>query len=175
MRNVQTRLIDAPASTVGALMDTVAGPDDRLWPKATWPAIKLDRGLTSGSRGGHGSIRYFVSGYEPGRRIRFTFEPATGLDGYHELRVERITKGQCRLVHEVAGRARGWVHLTWPLVIRWLHEALIHDLLDNAQRAATGELPKPARWSPWVRLLRGTTARRGNTGRTKTTREHQRA
>src|SRR6266545_4192943 len=82
MRNVQTRIINAPASTVGALIDTLAGPDDQLWPASTWPPLKLDHGLTVGSRGGHGPIRYHVSEYEPGRRVRFTFEPVTGVTGY---------------------------------------------------------------------------------------------
>jgi hypothetical protein len=44
--------------------------------------------------------------------------------------------------------------LGWPLAVRWLHDALIEDLLDNAELAATGTVRRPARWSPWVRMLR---------------------
>jgi len=147
---------------VGALIDTLAGPDDQLWPASTWPPLKLDHGLTVGSRGGHGPIRYHVSEYEPGRRVRFTFEPVTGVTGYHELRVEPLTPDGCRLVHELVGRLHGRTHLAWLLAIRWLHKALIHDLLDNAQRSATGELAHPSRWSPWVRLLRRAERSRAN-------------
>ena len=154
MRNVQSRVIDAPPSTVGTLIDTLAGPDDRLWPTDTWPAIKFDRGLAVGSTGGHGPIRYYVSAYEPGKRVRFTFTPETGIQGYHELRVEPIGPATTRLVHEGVGRTFGRTRLTWPLAVRWLHEALIQDLLDNAQREATGRPANPRRWSPWVRLLR---------------------
>jgi hypothetical protein len=43
--------------------------------------------------------------------------------------------------------------LTWPLIFRPLHEALIEDSLDDAERALGGE-PPAREWSPWVRLLR---------------------
>jgi len=51
-------------------------------------------------------------------------------------------------------RLRGRTRLTWPLAIRWLHDACIEDLLDNAEEALTGALLRPSRWSPWVRFLR---------------------
>jgi hypothetical protein len=38
--------------------------------------------------------------------------------------------------------------------VRWLHDALIEDLLDRAVQAAGGAVVRPARWSPSVRLLR---------------------
>jgi hypothetical protein len=154
MRNVQSRVIAALAAAVGALLDGVAGPDDPIWPAASWPRIKLDRGLAIGSRGGHGPIRYHVADYEPGSRVRFVFDPAIGLTGYHELRVEPIDRDHCRLVHDVVARTHGSMRLRWPLAIRWLHEALIQDLLDNAERAAAGTVARPARWSLWVRALR---------------------
>lgn len=103
---------------------------------------------------GHGPIRYSVTAYEPGARIRFGFDPAIGFDGYHELRVEPIGPRRGRLVHDVVGRTRGRMRLFWPLALRWLHGALLQDLLDNAQLAATGTLACPARQSAWVRLLR---------------------
>ncbi len=155
MRNVQRRVLDAPADRVGALLDRLATPGDPLWPAPAWPPLVLDRGLVPGSAGGHGPIRYALTEYEPGRRVRFTFDPRVGIRGYHELRVEPVTGGRCELVHVIAGRLTGATHLAWPLAIRWLHEALLADLLDNAERAATGTLRRPARWSGWVRLLRG--------------------
>jgi hypothetical protein len=43
----------------------------------------------------------------------------------------------------------------WPLMVRWLHEALVQDLFDNAERRVTGTLAgRRARWSPWVRAMR---------------------
>jgi hypothetical protein len=36
--------------------------------------------------------------------------------------------------------------------------ALIEDLLDRAELEVTGTVASPARWSPWVSLLRGAEA-----------------
>jgi Polyketide cyclase / dehydrase and lipid transport/Protein of unknown function (DUF2867) len=159
MRNVQARDIAAPPERVGALLDRLAGPDDPLWPAPAWPPILLDRGLAVGSTGGHSRIRYRVTEYEPGHRIRFAFDPRIGLRGYHEFRVES-DPGGCRLVHDGVATTHGPTRLAWPVAVRWLHEALIKDLLDNAESAATGTLRAPGRWSPWVRLLRRTLALR---------------
>src|SRR5262249_36462925 len=125
MRNVQSRVIDAPAPVLGALVDGIAGSGDRLWPAPNWPAIRLDRGLTVGSKGGHGPIRYSVIEYEPGARIRFAFDPAIGAIGYHELRLEPVDANHTRLVHQMVGRTQGRMRLLWPLAVRWLHEALL--------------------------------------------------
>jgi hypothetical protein len=48
----------------------------------------------------------------------------------------------------------GPARLSWPLVFRPLHDALLEDALDNAERQVTGRLQLPARWSPYVRALR---------------------
>lgn len=155
MRNIHQRSIAAPAEELGALLDALATPDDRIWPAPAWPRLVLDAGLTPGSRGGHGPIRYHVSAYEPGRRARFEFAPGVGLDGYHELRITPEGPDACTLTHTLTGTLQGRMRLLWPLAIRWFHDALLEDLLDNAERAAAGRLSgRPARWSPWVRLLR---------------------
>lgn len=154
MRNVHERSIDAPADVVGALLDRIAGEDDPLWPTPAWPPIRFDRALAAGATGGHGPIRYSVEEYEPGRRLRCRFDPAIGVDGFHELTVEPQHDGKSVLRHVISARLSGRMRLAWPLSIRWLHDALIEDLLDNAQLAATGRLAKRARWSAWVRLQR---------------------
>lgn len=135
----------------------------------TWSPLRLDAGLTVGSAGGHGRIRYEVSEYEPGSRVRFTFAPGRGLDGHHEFVVIPEGPARCQVVHTASGRLAGGMRLVWPLAIRWLHEALLADLFDNIEREATGRLVRPARWSPWVRLLRrffpptsASTSRRGS-------------
>lgn len=154
MRNIQGRVIEAPLGVVGALLDRLSGSDDPLWPSPAWPPLRLDRALSTGAGGGHGPIRYRVSGYEPRRRVRFTFDDAIGLSGFHEFRVEPIDARRCRLVHDLSATTHGRMIAGWPLAVRWLHEALIQDLLDNAQRVATGAGSRPRRHSPWVRFLR---------------------
>jgi hypothetical protein len=49
--------------------------------------------------------------------------------------------------------------VAWPVAIRWLHDAVLEDLLDRAELAVTGTVARPAVWSPWVRLLRVVTKR----------------
>jgi hypothetical protein len=155
MRNIQHRVIKAPADALGVLLDRFASAEDLLWPAAAWFPVVLDSGLTPGSSGGHGPIRYSVSSYQPGRRIRFDFAPDLGINGYHELVITEEGPASCRLTHTISAGLSGRMVLLWPLVIRWLHEALLQDLLDNAEVAVTGRLARPrARWSWWVRLLR---------------------
>ncbi|MFE7492135.1 hypothetical protein [Kitasatospora sp. NPDC057541] len=49
---------------------------------------------------------------------------------------------------------RGAARLTWPLAFRWLHDALLEDSLERAERVCDSELRTPANWSRYVRLLR---------------------
>ena len=155
MRNVQERIIHAPAAIVGSLLNDFGGPNDRLWPSPPWPAAQLDNGLEVGSRGGHDQIRYEVTEFEPGRRVRMTFDKSAGINGYHELFVTPEGPDRCRLTHIVEGRTHGPAIFLWPTVVRWMHEAVVHDLLDNAELAAAGRLAGAAStWSPWVKFLR---------------------
>lgn len=136
------------ADGAGALIDTLTGPDDRLWPHPTWPRMRFDRPLGVGARGGHGPIGYVIEEYEPGARIRFRFTAPRGFHGYHEF----TAKGP-ELRHSLIMRTTGTARLTWPLLFRPLHDALVEDALDRAC-AAMGVAHTPARWSPYVRLLR---------------------
>ncbi|HEV8630456.1 MAG TPA: SRPBCC family protein, partial [Thermoanaerobaculia bacterium] len=131
------------------------------------------RPLAVGAAGGHGPIRYTVTAYEPGRRVEFTFAPTLRLDGTHTLTVEPDGEGACVVYHVIAARPRGRMRLAWPLMFRCLHDALIEDLLDNAEEALTGRVAARARWSWWVRWLRSRraprhypAARRGGEGAT---------
>ncbi len=123
-----------------------------LWP-ADWPKLRLDRPLGIGADGGHGFVRYRCTGYEPGKRLEFTFSPGLGLIGTH---VFEAVPGGVR--HTLRGRPIGWMRLWWPLAVRWLHDALIEDLFDNISVSA-GQRIEPARWSGWVRLLRAAARR----------------
>ncbi|MEU6669228.1 hypothetical protein [Streptomyces sp. NPDC046727] len=59
------RSLPAKPAEVGALIDGLASENDRLWPKAPWLPMRLDRPLGSGTRGGHGPVRYRVAAYVP--------------------------------------------------------------------------------------------------------------
>jgi hypothetical protein len=153
IRNIHERVMHAPPTEVGTLIDGLASEHDRLWPSDRWPAIRLDRPLGVSASGGHGFIRYSVSDYEPGRRVEFRFDPRTGLAGRHWFEVGS-REGRTTLRHTLEAAPRGRTRIAWPLIYQWLHDALIEDALDRAEMATAGRPVRARRWSPWVRLLR---------------------
>jgi hypothetical protein len=152
--NVHERVFPARPEDVGALLDSLAGPDDQVWPGGQWPALHLDRGLAVGSHGGHGPVRYTVAAYVPGQWVRFEFSAPRGFHGFHEFTVHPARDGHAALRHTLSMRARGAARLTWPMMFRWTHDALIEDGLDGVERTLTGTVAHPARWSARVRFLR---------------------
>ncbi|WP_216215997.1 SRPBCC family protein [Amycolatopsis aidingensis] len=153
--NQHARRLPGSTADAGALIDGLAGQGDRLWPSDQWPAMRLDRPLGAGAAGGHGPIRYQVESYTPGLAIRFRFGAPRGFDGFHEFTLHRSGAGETELRHLLVLRLRGRAWLSYPLLWRPLHDALIEDALDRAEREFTGRLRSPARWSRYVRLLRG--------------------
>src|SRR5262245_37287033 len=162
IRNVHSRELPVPIASVGPLLDGVLGPDS-IWPSEGWPALRLDGGLSVGSSGGHGPIRYRVSDYQQGKRLEFAFDPSMGIEGTHALELHSggSGPGSTLVRHTLIGRPTAVAtRLRWAFAIRWLHDALIEDLLDKVAVAAGCPPARPARWSPWVRLLRWVTSRR---------------
>lgn len=88
-----------------------------------------------------------------GRRVRFRFTAPRGFHGTHGLDVEPVGPSHTRLRHVLEMRTTGRARVSWPLVYRPLHDALLEDALDRAERAVGGA-PNPRPWSRWVRLLR---------------------
>ncbi|MER5254928.1 DUF2867 domain-containing protein [Streptomyces sp. NPDC002855] len=148
--NEHERVIEAPAEVVGALLDRLSTEDDPLFPTPAWAAMIFDRPLGVGATGGHGPVRYSVTEYEPGRRVRFAFTPPD--NGFHELSVEPMGEGRCRVRHVLETEPRGRDRLLWPALVRPLHDTIIEEVFDNVERAATGGCARPVRWSPLVRL-----------------------
>lgn len=146
IRNVHQRTLSCAPEEAGALIDSLASPDDRLWPVDRWPAMRFDRGLVPGARGGHGPIRYEVAAHIAGREARFTFT-GSGLTGQHWLELD-CTGTRPVLRHVIQARVHGRLVVLWALAIRWLHDALVEDALDRADG-----LP-PRRFPPHVRILR---------------------
>lgn len=165
VRNVHRRVVDR-VERVTQLLDRLASDDDELWPRDRWPAMALDRPLQVGARGGHGPVRYWVELYEPGRRVRFRFTRPRGFDGFHDLHVVD-DNDTAELVHVLDASMHGLARLSWPLLFRPLHDALIEDLLDNAQgRGARGNLRRTdslvgwrRRWIEWCHASRWTRPR----------------
>lgn len=153
VRNTHSRQLPSPPEAVGQLLDSLASTHDRLWPNSRWPAMRFDRPLGVGAQGGHGPIRYFVASYTPGQQIRFQFTGPRGFHGFHGFDVFVEADGTTCLQHILEMDTRGPALLTWPLLYRWLHDALIEDALARGQ-AALGLVAEVRPWNLWVRILR---------------------
>lgn len=158
--NIHERRLPVPAATMGPLVGRLGSADDPLWPARGWPRMTLEGPPAVGVHGRHGPIRYRVTDYRPGRSIDFTFDEGVGLRGLHRLEVVPEGPQACTVRHVVEGRTTGTMRLVWPLAMRWLHDALVEDLMDRAELAAGTGPAQPATWSPWVRVLRRATAPR---------------
>ena len=130
--NVHVREIAAPAAAVGEILATLGSADDRLWATDIWVTtpVMFDRPLAVGAEGGHGSIRYSVVEYEPGRRIVFEFSPDGGLSGTHGFELEALAPDRCRLRHFLEAETSRWMRPIMPILIGY-HER---------QRTASGWL-----------------------------------
>ncbi|MFG2829427.1 SRPBCC family protein [Streptomyces sp. NPDC048434] len=152
--NVHERVLPVPRAEAGLLIDGLSGDADRLWPRRDWPPMLFDGPLAPGAAGGHGPVRYTVAAHVPGQWVRFTFSAPRGFHGFHEFTVHPLGPDRTLLRHTLAMHARGPARLSWPLAFRQLHDAALEDSLDRAERACTGTVARPARWSRYVRLLR---------------------
>jgi len=157
--NLHERVLDAPAETVGKLLDGLASANDLLWPIDRWPAMRFDRPLGVGAAGGHGPIRYTVASYVPGRSLQFRFQAPPGFHGFHRFELEPLDGSQSKLRHIIDMRATGLTWLAWTIVIRPLHNALIEDAFDRAQTFA-GKPQTKRTFSVWVTFVRWRLRRR---------------
>lgn len=158
--NIHTRELHTSRDAVGALLDSLASNQDLLWPHDRWPAMRLDRPLQIGAVGGHGPIRYRVEWYEPGRAVLFRFTGPRGFHGAHGFEIKDSAPGMVHLEHRLSMRLSGVALFSWPLMFRWLHDALIEDALDRAEAAVTSRPLQERRWSLWVRFLRRVASRK---------------
>ena len=156
--NHHERTIRAPRDTIARLLDTLAGPEDRLWPGRAWPPMRFREGLAVGASGGHGPVRYTVERIVPGSEIRFRFTGPAGFSGWHGFSVRDSGPGRCVLQHDLELRPSGWARLSWPLFFRPMHDALVEEALDLAEGTVTGAAVPPQR-TVWVRVLRWATIR----------------
>ena len=148
VRNVHERVLPVPADEVGPLLDRLGGPEDVLWPSPQWAPMVLDRPVGLDATGGHGPVRYRVTAHRPGRLVEFTARPGSGFDGTHTFSVEPADASRTVLRHVLRARPIGGMRLLWPLVVRWVHDAVLEDLFDRAEAAVGTGPARPARWSP---------------------------
>lgn len=154
--NVHERELPASTVQIGALLDRLFGPEDCLWPAVQWPMSRSGE-LRIGAACHHDHIRYTVTEYQPGQRVWFAFTEID-LHGGHGLEVLK-EEGATRLRHTLRARPRRSMRILWPLIVRPVHDAILEDLLDNAEREVTGTVASPHRYSRWIRVLRAINSR----------------
>jgi hypothetical protein len=146
IRNVHSRDLPVSREQVAALMASLVSADDRLWSRQWWPPMRFDRPLSVGADGGHGPIRYVVESYVPGEHIVFRFTAPRGFHGTHAYFIEPVSDTHSRLRHVLEMRITGPALLSWPLVFRPLHDALIEDSLNVAEAHVQNRKPTPRQW-----------------------------
>lgn len=160
IQNQHRRQVDHSPVAVGLRLDTLSMRDDRLWPHELWPRMLLDRPLGVGAQGGHGPIRYVVEEYDPGRQVVFRFISPKGFHGTHQFRVQG-SEEKCEILHSIDMDVSGWALITWPILFRPLHDALLEDALDKLQADLAGSEWSRRGWSLYVRILRKMLAGKG--------------
>ena len=99
--------------------------------------------LGVGANGGHGPIRYFVEAYTPGESITFRFTGPKGFDGFHGFELVSGPNQRVVLRHTLSMTTHGPAVVSWPLVFRPMHDALIEDSLATAQESLGGDSHHP--------------------------------
>lgn len=151
--SVHETFIACSAQEAGALLDRFDEAASPCWPHAAWPRDAFDGPLAVGALGGHGATRYRVVAYRPGRELVFRFESPAGFEGVHGLRIEAGGEGTT-VTHFTRLRLSLYHFCMWHCVVRWVHDALIGDLLDGMERHLTGTVARPRRWKRRVHVFR---------------------
>lgn len=152
--NIHERLLPVPVEEAEWLLLSLATDQDLLWPSARWPPLRAEGPLAVGVACHHGPVHYTVDRLDPGRTVVFRFARPLGFDGTHGFTLTSEGDTACRLRHTLAMKTRGSARLTWPLFYRPLHDALIEDALDSAERALGTGPDAIARHRTGARLLR---------------------
>lgn len=150
--NIHTRIINQPKAKVAELFSTLSSENDMMLATGKWSPMILDNGLSVGSKGGHGGIKYFVTDYQPNKTITFQFD-LKGFDGTHKFEIVEIEPAKTKLTHIIDLTTSSSATLKWMLAIRWLHDAYIEDAFDKVENYFTID-KKKSEWTIWVRFLR---------------------
>ena len=151
--NVHTRILNQPKEKIEELFATLATDTDMMLATDKWSPKILDNGLTVGSEGGHGPIGYSVKKFIPGIMVEFEFSKPKGLIGIHRFEIDELSVNKTELKHIIEMKTIGLALVTWPLAIRWLHDAFIEDAFDKVENHFSGKA-KRTEWSTWVKILR---------------------
>ena len=153
IKNTHSRTIHQPIEMVTALLPSLATKEDKIWPLEKWPKMYFKEGKTEGAIGGHGPIAYQITKYIPNNLIEFSFLKPKGFKGKHFFEINAINDKKTEVKHTILMEAQGIAILSWVVIIRWLHDALLEDAFDKIESHFLPNSEKNT-WSIWVRILR---------------------
>lgn len=151
--NIHTRKIRKPAHNLLELFSTLASKSDKIWPVENWPRMQFKNGLQIGSLGGHGPIRYEIVEYTPESHIEFKFLKPTGFNGTHKFEIIEVNADSTEIKHTLSMITTGTGTISWLLIIRWLHDALLEDAFDKVENQLM-QVHLKTEWSLWVKMWR---------------------
>jgi hypothetical protein len=132
VENIHTRMYPVEKELIWSYIEKISSKEDQIWPFENWPRMILRPKLSVGASGGHGPIRYFVEAIDIGKRIVFRFTSPKGFVGTHSLEMEQVAD-QVKLSHKIEMEISANALLSWPLIIRPLHDALIEDAFTKLE------------------------------------------
>lgn len=152
--SLHQRTLRCDAAALGRLLDRFDDPQSPLWPYRRWPRDAFDGPMRLGALGGHGATRYRLEHYRPGRTAVFRFIAPRGYHGIHGFDIQPLEDGQTCLMHFTCLRLNRYHRLMWQVLVRWVHDALLGDLLDSAELHLCGQVKARCRWKWRVYLIR---------------------
>lgn len=153
--NIHQRIVHASPEACWSLIERLGTHQDRLWPHHRWSPIHLEGPLEVGTHGGHGPLRYQIETIEAGRCVRFRFTCPHGATGLHSFEVEPIDPEHTLLRHRLDMNSSLPALASWIGGLKLLHDALMEDTMDCAQRALEPWTTLPERPLPLhIRALR---------------------
>jgi hypothetical protein len=151
--NTHQRKYEHPIDKISKIFESLSSTKDMMWPHERWSPMTLEQGLNVGSSGGHGPIKYFVSQYNPGRNVEFTFIEPSGFRGIHKFELNETINNSCLLKHQIKMNVSFKGFILWYFAIKWLHDALIEDCFDKVQNQIS-TTKSHTKWNAWVKILR---------------------
>ncbi|KTT03113.1 hypothetical protein SB14R_18140 [Pseudomonas oryzihabitans] len=152
--SLHQRSLHCTPAAVGALLAGFDAADSPLWPHATWPRDRFDGPMAEGSIGGHGATRYRLERYLPSQEALFRFISPQGYHGVHGFRIVALDHEHTCLSHFTCLHLSPYHWLMWHLLVRWVHDALINDLLDSAEYHLCDVTRRQSPWKWRVHLIR---------------------
>lgn len=152
--SLHQRTLNCDTAALGRLLERFDDPQSALWPYRLWPRDDFDGPMRLGAIAGHGATRYRLEQYRPGRTAVFRFIAPRGYRGVHGFEIQALDDGQTCLMHFTCLRLNLYHWLMWQVLVRWVHDALLGDLLDGAELQLCGTVQAPRRWKWRVHLIR---------------------